>query len=68
MNEQDARDRLLELVQEGLIDPEYVIMSFVKWNTNDDIEEMGHANEITLFDEEEPECTCCSTMACEIEY
>jgi hypothetical protein len=68
MNEQDARDRLLELVQEGMIDPEYVILAFVKWNTNDDIEAMCHANEIILFDEEESECTCCSGMTCEIEY
>ncbi len=68
MNEQEARDRLLELVQEGMIDPEYVILAFVKWNTNEDIEAMCHANEITLFDEEEPECTCCSGVTCEIEY
>lgn len=53
MNEQDARDRLLQLVQEGLIDPEYVILAFVKWSTNDDIEAMCHANEIVLWEEED---------------
>lgn len=68
MNEQDARDRLLEMVEEGMISPYYVVLAFCKWNTNDDIEAMCDANEITLFDEEEPECTCCSGMTCEIEY
>ena len=53
MNEQDARDRLLELVQEGLIDPEYVILAFVKWNTSPDIEAMCHANEIVLWEDED---------------
>jgi hypothetical protein len=48
-----ARNRLLELVEKGLIDPMYVIMAFVKWSTNDDVEDMCHANEITLWDEEE---------------
>jgi ferritin len=55
MNEQDARDRILELVQEGLIDPEYVILAFVKWNTNDDIEEMCRVNEIVLWEDEDEE-------------
>jgi len=48
----DARDRLLELVEEGLVDPNYVILAFCKWNTREDIEEMCHANEIELWDEE----------------
>ena len=49
----DNRDRLLELIEEGLIDPSYVIMAFVKWNTSDDIEDMCHANEIYLWDDDE---------------
>ena len=55
MNERDALDRLLALVQEGLIDPEYVILAFVKWNTREDIEDMCHANEIQLWEDEEDE-------------
>ena len=51
MKEQDARDRILELVEDGYIDPMYVILAFVKWNTNEDIEKMCHANEIDLWDE-----------------
>lgn len=52
MNERDARDRLLELVEEGLVDPHYVILAFCKWNTREDIEDMCHANEIELWDDE----------------
>jgi len=50
-----ARDKLLELVEEGLIDPMYVIMAFVKWSTNDDVADMCHANEISLWEEDEDE-------------
>jgi|10_taG_2_1085330.scaffolds.fasta_scaffold04917_13 hypothetical protein len=49
----DNRNRLLELIEEGLVDPNYVIMAFVKWNTSDDIEDMCHANEIYLWDDDE---------------
>ena len=52
MKEQDARDRILELVEDGYIDPMYVILAFVKWSTNEDIEEMCHANEIVLWEDE----------------
>ena len=55
MREQSARDRLLQIIEDGYIDPGYVIMAFVKWNTNEDIKEMCHANEIELWlnDDEE---------------
>tara|TARA_A100001515_G_scaffold24543_1_gene18929 strand:- start:2260 stop:2445 length:186 start_codon:yes stop_codon:yes gene_type:complete len=52
MKEQDARDRILELVEDGYIDPMYVILAFVKWSTNEDVEEMCHANEIVLWEYE----------------
>lgn len=55
MNDRDARDRLLELVEEGLVDPQYVILAFCKWNTREDIEDMCHANEIELWDEDDEE-------------
>ena len=56
MNEQDPRDRLLELVEEGLVDPHYIILAFCKWNTREDIEDMCHANEIQLWwDDEDDE-------------
>ena len=53
MNDRDSRDRLLELVEEGMIDPQYIILAFCKWNTREDIEDMCHANEIQLWDDEE---------------
>ena len=55
MNDRDSRDRLLELVEEGMIDPQYVILAFCKWNTHEDIEDMCHANEIQLWDDEDDE-------------
>jgi hypothetical protein len=55
MNDRDSRDRLLEIVEEGLIDPQYVILAFCKWNTREDIEDMCHANEIELWEDEEDE-------------
>ena len=55
MNDRDSRDRLLELVEEGMIDPQYVILAFCKWNTREDIEDMCHANEIQLWDDEDDE-------------
>ena len=56
MNEQDPRDRLLELVEEGLVDPYYIILAFCKWNTREDIEDMCHAKEIQLWwDDEDDE-------------
>jgi hypothetical protein len=55
MNDRDSRDRLLELVEEGVISPHYVVLAFCKWNTREDIEDMCHANEIQLWDDEDDE-------------
>ena len=55
MNDRDSRDRLLELVEEGMISPHYVVLAFCKWITREDIEDMCHANEIQLWDDEEDE-------------
>ena len=46
--ERDARERLCEAVQEGLLDPDYFVVMVAKWMTNDDIIEMCDANEINL--------------------
>jgi len=43
-----AREKVLELVEEGMIDKDYLIGAFVRWLTSDEIEEMAHANEIAL--------------------
>ena len=44
----DARERLCEAVQEGLLDPDMFVTMVAKWMTNDDIIEMCDANEINL--------------------
>ena len=44
----DARERLCEAVQEGLLDPDMFVVMVAKWMTNDDIVEMCDANEINL--------------------
>ena len=46
--ERDARERLCEAVQEGLLDPDYFVVMVAKWLTNDEIIEMCDANEINL--------------------
>jgi len=60
--EQSARDRLLEMIEDGLVDRDYVIMAFVKWSTNDDVKEMCHANEIPLWEEEDEGCDECGAI------
>ena len=44
----DARDRLVEATQDGLLDPQLVVMMVAKWMTSDEIIEMCDANEINL--------------------
>ena len=46
--ERDARERLCEAVQEGLLDPDNFVVMVAKWMTNDEIVEMCDANEINL--------------------
>jgi|TARA_Y100000310_G_scaffold216592_1_gene217633 hypothetical protein len=48
--ERDARERLCEAVQEGLLNPDMFVVMVAKWMTNDDIIEMMDANEINLRD------------------
>ena len=44
----DARERLCEAVQEGLLDPDNFVVMVAKWMTNDEIVEMCDANQIKL--------------------
>ena len=55
MNKQCSRDRLLEMVEGGLLCPHYVVFMFCDWNSRDDIIDMCEANEIELWTEEEEE-------------
>lgn len=46
-------NKLLEMVEEGLINPTEVVKMCLKWMGEDDVTEMMHANELYLEDEEE---------------
>ena len=46
--DRDARDRLVEATEDGLIDPQMVVMMVAKWMTSDEIYDMCDANEINL--------------------
>jgi hypothetical protein len=48
-----ATNRLLELIEEGLVDRDYVILACVKYMSEDAVADMCHDNEIVLFEEEE---------------
>lgn len=50
-----ATNRLLELVEEGLLDRDTVIMACVKYMSEDDVADMCHINEFFYSDEEDEE-------------
>lgn len=45
-------NRLLELVEEGVLDPTHVVLACVKYMSEDDVADMCHVNEF-FYDEEE---------------
>ena len=48
-----ARERILELVEEGVLDKDLVILACLKWLTDGAIEKMAEANEFFTEDEDE---------------
>ena len=48
-----ATDKVLEMIEAGLLDPKDVVLMCLKWMSEDDVKEMAEANE--LFEEEEEE-------------
>ena len=52
----EATERILELVEEGLLDKDAVIMAFLKYMSEDDVADMAHANEFFYEEEEEENC------------
>ena len=48
-----ATDKILEMVDEGILDKDTVIMSCLKYMSEDDVADMAHCNEFFLEDEEE---------------
>ena len=50
----DYRDRLIELVEDGMLDPMMALTMCAKWMSNDEVGEMLDANELSdRFQEEE---------------
>lgn len=48
----ESSEKLLEAIEEGLLDKDTVIMACVKYMSEDDVADMCHVNEF-FFDEEE---------------
>ena len=51
----DYRDRLIELVEDGILDPMMAVTMCAKWMTNDEVGEMLDANELSDRFQEEDE-------------
>jgi len=51
----EATNRILELVEEGLLDRDTVIMACLKYMSEDDVSDMAHANEFFLDEDEDEE-------------
>jgi hypothetical protein len=51
----EATNRLLEMIEEGLLDRDTVIMACVKYMSEDDVADMCHCNDFFDIDEEEEE-------------
>ena len=49
----EATTKILEMVEEGILDRDTVIMACLKYMSEDDVADMAHANE--FFDEEDYE-------------
>ena len=42
-----SRDKIVELVEEGIVDPKDMVIMCAKWMSEDDCEEMLDANELS---------------------
>ena len=50
-----ATDKILEMVEEGILDKDMVIMSCLKYMSEDDVADMAHCNEFFLNEDEDEE-------------
>jgi enamine deaminase RidA (YjgF/YER057c/UK114 family) len=51
-NARQATCKLLELIEEGILDKDNVIMACVKYMSEDDVADMAHINDF-FYDEED---------------
>ena len=52
VNVRQATDKILEMVEEGILDKDTVIMSCLKYMSEDDVADMAQMNEFFYDDEE----------------
>lgn len=50
-----ATNKILDMVDEGILDKDMVIMSCLKYMSEDDVADMAHCNEFFLHDDDEDE-------------
>ena len=48
-----ATDKILDMVEEGILDRDTVIMSCLKYMSEDDVADMAHSNEFFINEEED---------------
>ena len=53
VNVRQATEKVLEMVEEGILDKDMVIMSCLKYMSEDDVADMAHSNEFFINQEEE---------------
>jgi hypothetical protein len=49
----DYRDQLIEMIEDGMLDPMMAVTMCVKWMSNDEVGEMLDANELSARFQEE---------------
>ena len=52
-NVRQATEKVLEMVEEGILDRDTVIMSCLKYMSEDDVADMAHSNEFFMTTNEE---------------
>ena len=50
-----ATSKILEMVEEGILDKDTVIMSCLKYMSEDDVADMAHCNEFFINEEDDNE-------------
>ena len=50
-----ATDKILEMVEQGILDKDTVIMSCLKYMSEDDVADMAHSIEFFINEEEDDE-------------
>ena len=50
-----ATSKILEMVEEGILDKDTVIMSCLKYMSEDDVADMAHSNEFFINEEDDNE-------------